>query len=114
MKQMISTEPSLQQRIQLLREATYDGPVQARNPRQKVSDEELVTLFGTIKGKWVRVDDLNEAFQNLVSVNVSNPKRPPVNYGILRRLKVLTGQKWRQKTATDPKGTKLAKFYVPR
>jgi hypothetical protein len=45
---------------------------------------------------------------------VSNPKRPPVNYGILRRLKVLTGQKWRQKTATDPKGTKLAKFYVPR
>ena len=80
MKQMISTEPSLQQRIQLLREATYDGPVQARNPRQKVSDEELVALFGTIKGKWVRVDDLNEAFQNLVSVNVSNPKRPPVNF----------------------------------
>jgi len=96
----------------MLEEAEHKGPVGSVNPRQKVSDEDLVTIFNKVKGKWYRADDLKEALEGLVTVNVKDPKRTPINSSYLRRLRHLTGYKWRQKRGVDASGRILAKVYV--
>ncbi|MEE9237907.1 MAG: hypothetical protein V3U52_09000 [Thermoplasmata archaeon] len=90
----------------------HKGRVKALNPRQKVTDEELEAILRQIKGKWFYVEDLKEALEGLVPVTTDNPKRTPINSSYLRRMKALTGQKWRQKRAVDDGGRILVKVYV--
>ena len=105
---------SLQARLRLLEEAEHKGPVRSVNPRQKISDEELVAIFTKIKGKWYRAEDLREALEGLITVSTKDPKRTPINSSYLRRLRRLTGHKWRQKRGVDAKGRILVKVYVKK
>jgi len=105
---------SLQARLRLIEEAEHKGPVRSVNPRQKISDEDLVAFFSKIRGKWYRADDLREALDGLVTVNTKDPKRTPINSSYLRRLRGLTGHRWRQKRGTDAKGRVLVKVYVQK
>lgn len=107
-----SNNVTLEGRLRLLKEAEHRGPVKSTNPRQKVSDEELVAIFNQVKGKWLRVNDLREALAGLITVNTRNPKRTPINSAYLRRLRNLTGHKWRQKRGADAEGRVLVKIYV--
>src|SRR2546422_6116275 len=93
--------PSLQTRLRMIEEAEHHGPVRSVNPRQKISDEDLVTIFSKIKGRWYRADDLRDALDGLIIVNTKDPKRTPVNSSFLRRLRGLTGHRWRQKRGVD-------------
>ncbi len=106
--------PSLQTRLRMIEEAEHKGPVRSVNPRQKISDEDLVAIFSKIKGKWYRADDLREALDGLITVNTKEPKRTPINSSYLRRLRGLTGHRWRQKRGTDAKGRVLVKVYVQK
>ena len=101
-------------RLRMLEEAEHKGPVRSVNPRQKISDEDLVAIFGKIKGKWYRAEDLREALDGLITVNTKDPKRTPINSSYLRRLRGLTGHRWRQKRGTDAKGRVLVKVYVQK
>ncbi len=103
---------TMQDRFRLLEEAEHRGPVRSVNPRQKVSDEELLAIFSKIKGKWYRIEDIKEALSGLVTVNAVDPKRTPINSSYLRRLRNLTGKKWRQKRGVDANGRVLVKVYV--
>src|SRR3989304_6902556 len=105
---------SLQARLRLLDEAEHKGPVRSVNPRQKISDEDLVAIFSKIKGKWYRAEDLREALEGLITVNTKDPKRTPINSSYLRRLRQLTGYKWRQKRGIDSKSRGLVKAYVQK
>ena len=104
--------PSLQSRLRMLEEAEHKGPVRSANPREKISDEDLQTIFNRIKAKWYRIEDLKEALDGLVTVNTRDPKRSPINSSYLRRLRRLTGYKWRQKRGVDANGRTLVKVYV--
>ena len=103
---------TIEGRLRMLKEAEHRGPVKSTNPRQRVSDEELVAIFSQAKGKWLRIDDFREALAGLITVNTSNPKRTPINSAYLRRLRNLTGHKWRQKRGVDSEGRVLVKVYV--
>lgn len=103
---------TMQDRFRLLEEAEHKGPVRSVNPRQKVSDEELLAIFSKIKGKWYRIEDLKEALQGLVTVSTGDLKRTPINSSYLRRLRNLTGNKWRQKRGVDANGRVLVKIYI--
>ena len=109
-------EPSLtlEERLAMLQEMEHQGPVKSLNPREKVSDEELVAIFKQVRGKWIYVEDLKEALTGLIPVNTGNPKRTPINSSYLRRLRRLSGQRWRQKRAVDDSGRVLVKVYVRR
>lgn len=103
---------SLQTRLRMLEEAEHKGPVRSVNPRQKTSDEDLIAIFNKIKGKWYRIEDLQEALDGLITVNIHDPKRTPINSSYLRRMRRLTGYKWRQKRGVDASGRVLVKVYV--
>lgn len=105
---------SLQARLRMLEEAEHKGPVRSVNPREKISDEDLIAIFTKIKGKWYRADDLREALEGLITVNTKDPKRTPINSSYLRRLRRLTGHRWRQKRGVDAKGRTLVKVYVQK
>ena len=105
---------SLEERLHMLQEMEHKGIVKSLNPRQKVSDEELIAIFQQIKGKWYYVDDLKNAMDGLMTINTDNPKRTPVSSSYLRRLRNLTGKKWRQKRAVDDSGRTLVKVYIRR
>lgn len=107
-------ERSLEERLSMLQEMEHKGTVKSLNPRQKVSDEELIAIFQQIKGKWYYVQDLREAMDGLMTINTNNPKRTPVNSSYLRRMRNLTGKKWRQKRAVDDIGRTLVKVYIRR
>lgn len=109
-----SKGPTLEDRLQMLQGMEHKGHVKSLNPRQKVSDEELIAIFKEIKGRWFYVEDLKEALEGLIPVNTKNQKRTPINSSYLRRLRGLTGKKWRQKRATDDGGRILVKVYVRR
>lgn len=105
---------SLEERLSALQEMEHKGTVKSLNPRQKVSDEELIALFQQIKGKWYYVQDLKDVMEGLMTINTDNPKRTPISSSYLRRLRNLTGKKWRQKRAVDDSGRTLVKVYVRR
>lgn len=106
------TKLPLEERLQMLHEMEHKGAVKSLNPRQKISDEELVAIFKQIRDKWYYVEDLKGALHGLMTVNTDNPKRTPINSSYLRRLRRLTGYKWRQKRAIDDIGRTLVKVYV--
>lgn len=103
---------SLDERLGLVKESEHRGAVKSTNPRQKVSDEELIAIFNQMKGKWHRVEDLREALAGLITINSRDPKRTPINSAYLRRLRHLTGNRWRQKRGVDAEGRILVKVYV--
>ncbi len=103
---------STNERLQMLKGKDHKGVVRSLNPRQKISDEELIALFGEIKGKWFYVDDLKKVFDGLIKINTGDPKRTPINSSYFRRLRRLTGRKWRQKRGIDDSGRTLLKVYV--
>ncbi len=105
---------SLEERLHMLQEMEHKGAVKSLNPRQKISDEELMAIFQQIKGKWYYVQDLKEAMKDLMTINTNNPKRTPISSSYLRRLRNLTGKKWRQKRAVDDAGRTLVKVYIRR
>lgn len=107
-------QTSLDERLHMLQEMEHKGTVKSLNPRQKVSDEELIAIFQQIKGRWFYVVDLEKAMDGLMTINTGNPKRTPINSSYLRRMRNLTGKKWRQKRAVDDKGVTLVKVYVKR
>ncbi len=103
---------SINKRLQMLKGKDHKGIVRSLNPRQKISDEELIALFGEIKGKWFYVDDLKEVFEGLIKINTEDPKRTPIKSSYFRRLQRLTGRKWRQKRGVDDDGGTLVKIYI--
>lgn len=105
---------SLEERLNMLQEMEHKGTVKSLNPRQKISDEELIAIFKQIKGKWYYVQDLKDVMEGLMTINTNNPKRTPISSSYLRRLRNLTGKKWRQKRAVDDVGRTLVKVYIRR
>ncbi|MEE9600150.1 MAG: hypothetical protein V3W22_00415 [Thermoplasmata archaeon] len=103
---------STNERLRMLKGKDHKGVVRSLNPRQKISDEELLALFGEIKGKWFYIDDLKDVFDGLIKINTDDPKRTPINSSYFRRLRRLTGRKWRQKRGVDEGGRTLVKIYI--
>ncbi len=95
-----------------LQEHVYKGHVAPVRKRQRVTDEDLMDIFETLKGKWFEVEVLSKTMGDLVPVNDSNPKRSAFSSGYLKRLSRLTGKRWRQKSGIGDEGKRLVKIYV--
>ncbi len=80
--------------------------------RQRITDEDLLAIFETLKGKWFEVDVLAESIGAFVPVNKANPKRSAFSSGYLKRLSRMTGHRWRQKSGLGEGGKRLVKVYV--
>jgi hypothetical protein len=95
-----------------LDKSAYDGDVHSRNKRQKVSDEQLQTIFRQVNGKWFKVTDLQRILGSVITVHDPiKDEKAAVGSNYLARLKLLTGKPWRQKSGVDEKGNTVVKIY---
>jgi hypothetical protein len=99
----------------VLAKSAYDGDVIPLNRRQRVSDEQLVRVFKAIEGKWLPVERLRETLGSFMELGSPGDKKHTViSSHYLVRLRKLTGKRWRQKRALDPKGNYLVKVWTQR
>lgn len=95
-----------------LKDQAYEGPVTPVRRKQKVTDEDLLAVFETLKGKWFDVGVLEQSIGSIIPVNASNPKRSAFSSGYLKRLSRMTGMRWRQKSGLGEGGKRLVKVYT--
>ena len=95
-----------------LGEKAYQGDIKPLNPRQKVTDEDLLKLFSTIEGRYYEVCLLKEMMEGIIKVNDEDMSRSAISSTYLRRLSRFTKKRWRQKKAKGEEGELLLKVYV--
>ena len=82
------------------------------NPRQTLTDEELVKLFRSMEGNYYEATVLKEILDGKVKVNSTDPKTSVISSTYLSRMCKLTGNRWRQKRALGKSNEMLVKFYT--
>ncbi len=82
------------------------------NPRQTLTDEELVKLFTSMEGNYYEATVLKEILDGKVKVNSTEPKTSVISSTYLTRMCRLTGNRWRQKRALGKSNEMLVKFYT--
>ena len=82
------------------------------NPRQTLTDEELVKLFKSMEGNYYEATVLKEILDGKVKVNSKDPKTSVISSTYLSRMCRLTGNRWRQKRALGKSNEMLVKFYT--
>jgi len=86
--------------------------VEPSRKQPRISDDELKKMFYASEDKWYTLEDLNEIIGEVITVTVDNPKRTPINSRYLKRMYELTGDIWRQQTATL-NGKRMVRFIRP-
>ena len=82
------------------------------NPRQTLTDEELIKLFTSMEGNYFEVNELKKILDGKVKVNAEDIKTSVISSTYLFRMCKLTGKRWRQKRALGENGEMLIKFYT--
>ena len=82
------------------------------NPRQTLTDEELIKLFTSMEGNYFEVSELKNILEGKVKVNAEDIKTSVISSTYLFRMCKLTGKRWRQKRALGESGEMLIKFYT--
>ena len=98
--------------IDKLAKNTYNSDkVRPIDPRQTMTDEEIVKIFDSMEGNYYEVNKLKNMLEGKVKVNADNIKVSVISSTYLFRMSKLTGMKWRQKRALGDSGEILVKFY---
>ena len=107
---------SLNKRIERVKQSKYKGETKPLNPKQKLTDEQLINIFQSVKGDWLEIGRFKEAMiengKEIIKVNSKDKKRSAINSSHLQRLSKLTGKRWRQKRSKGENEEMLVKFYV--
>ena len=99
--------------ISKLAKKRYDvDKVKPINPRQTLTDEELIKLFNSMEGSYFEVNELKNILEGKVKVNSDQIKTSVISSTYLFRMCKLTGKRWRQKRALGENGEMLIKFYT--
>jgi len=84
---------------------------------QKITDGELEEYFGSLEGKYVKVETLKQMFgpspdnpDGLIKVNDTNSGTTVISSSFMRRLGKITGKRWTQEKAIGEKGENLVRF----
>tara|TARA_B100001250_G_C19587354_1_gene694789 strand:- start:419 stop:778 length:360 start_codon:yes stop_codon:yes gene_type:complete len=105
--------PEAHEMIKKLKANKYKvDDVKPINPRQTLTDEELIKVFLSMEGNYYEVNTLKEILVGKVKINTENPNTSIVSSTYLARLSKLTGNRWRQKRALGKKNEMLIKFYT--
>jgi hypothetical protein len=114
--QLSDTMSRLSKRLEKIEQAKYEGNTKPLNPRQKLTDEQLIDIFQSVEGAWLEVKKFKAAMiengKELIKVNDKNMKRSAINSSALQRMSKLTGKYWRQKRSIGENGEMLVKFYI--
>ena len=84
---------------------------------QKITDGELEEYFGSLEGKYVKVETLKKMFgpspdnpDGLIKINDTDSSTTVISSSFMRRLGKITGKKWTQEKAIGEKGENLVRF----
>ena len=99
--------------ISKLQKTTYKvDDVKPINPRQTLTDEELVKLFTSMEGNYYEATVLKKILDGKVKINSKDPKTSVISSTYLSRMCRLTGNRWRQKRALGKNEEALVKIYT--
>tara|TARA_B100001094_G_scaffold322513_1_gene371982 strand:- start:2275 stop:3231 length:957 start_codon:yes stop_codon:yes gene_type:complete len=84
---------------------------------QKITDGELEEYFGSLEGKYVKVETLKKMFgpspdnpDGLIKINDTDRSTTVISSSFMRRLGKITGKRWTQEKAIGEKGENLVRF----
>ena len=98
--------------INKLAKSAYNADkVRPIDPRQTMTDEEIVKVFNSMEGNYYEVNQLKQILEGKVKVNADNIKISVISSTYLLRMSKLTGMRWRQKRAIGDNDEMLVKFY---
>ena len=104
-----------------------EGKPRPVRKNQKITDGELEEYFGSLEGKYVKVETLKKMFgpspdnpDGLIKINDTDSSTTVISSSFMRRLGKITGKKWTQEKAIGEKSENLVRFvrtkmsYSPR
>ena len=97
---------------------TYDeGKPRPVRKNQKITDGELEEYFGSLEGKYIKVETLKKMFgptpdnpDGLIKINDTDSSTTVISSSFMRRLGKITGRRWTQEKAIGEKEENLVRF----
>jgi hypothetical protein len=94
-----------------------EGKPRPVRKNQKITDGELEEYFGSLEGKYVKVETLKKMFgptpdnpDGLIKINDTDSSTTIISSSFMRRLGKITGKRWTQEKAMGEKGENLVRF----